>query len=81
MSLEAQCYKDFIKRDYLGGKVETGVPSRYLLGPFWKLMEVISKYFTCEGRFDRILLSYTRKTRVEKIVSSKDCRSISITRL
>jgi hypothetical protein len=32
--LDAQCYKDFIKRDHLGGKVETGVPSRYLQGPF-----------------------------------------------
>jgi hypothetical protein len=54
MPLDTQCYKDFIKRDCLGGKVETGVPSRYLQGPFRKLMEVIKKYFTCEGRFDRI---------------------------
>jgi hypothetical protein len=29
-SLDARCYEDFIKRDCLGGKVKTGVPSRYL---------------------------------------------------
>jgi hypothetical protein len=66
MPLDAWCYKDFIKRDCLGGKVETGIPSRYLQGPFRKLMEVIRKYFTCEGRFDiihshhiRLLMHFT----------------------
>jgi hypothetical protein len=54
MSLDARCYEDFIKKDCLGGKVETGVPSRYLQGPFQSLMEVSRKYFTYEGRFDSI---------------------------
>jgi hypothetical protein len=54
MPLDTRCYEDFIKRDCLGGKVETGVPSRYLQEPFQKLLGVIRKYFTCEGRFDRI---------------------------
>jgi len=30
MSFDVQFYEDFIKRDYLGGKVETCVPSIYL---------------------------------------------------
>ena len=30
MPLDAWCYEDFIKRDCLGGKVETGVLSGYL---------------------------------------------------
>jgi hypothetical protein len=66
MHLDAWCYEDFIKRDCLGGKVETSIPSRYLQGPFQKLMEVIRKYFTCEGRFDiihshhiRLLMHFT----------------------
>jgi hypothetical protein len=54
MPLDAWCYEDFIKPDCLGGKVETGIPSRYLQEPFQKLLGVIRKYFTCEGRFDRI---------------------------
>jgi hypothetical protein len=30
MPLDAQCYEDFIKRDCLGGKIETCILSRYL---------------------------------------------------
>jgi hypothetical protein len=54
MPLDALCYEEFIKPDCLNGKVEAGVPSRYLQEPFRKLLRVIRKYFTCEGRFDRI---------------------------
>jgi hypothetical protein len=54
MPLDTQCYEDFIRQDCLGWKVEAGVPSRYLQEPFQKLLRVIRKYFTCEGRFDRI---------------------------
>jgi hypothetical protein len=52
--LDARCYEYFIKRDCLGGKVETGIPSRYLQEPFQKLLGVIRRYFTYEGRFNRI---------------------------
>jgi hypothetical protein len=52
--LDAQCYEDFIKWDCLGGKVEAGIPRRYLQEPFQKLLRVIKKYFTCEGRSNRI---------------------------
>jgi hypothetical protein len=30
MPLDTWCYEDFIKRDCLDGKVETGIPSIYL---------------------------------------------------
>jgi hypothetical protein len=33
----------------LGGRVETGIPSRYLKEPFQKLLGVIMKYFTVKG--------------------------------
>jgi hypothetical protein len=54
MTWDALCYEEFIKLDCLNGKVEEGVPSRYLKEPFRKLLRVIRKYFTYEGRFDRI---------------------------
>jgi hypothetical protein len=54
MPLDVLCYEEFIKPDCLNGKVEAGIPSRYLQEPFRKLLRVIRKYFTCEGRFDRI---------------------------
>jgi len=52
--LDARCYEYFIKPYYLNGKVEVGIPSRYLQEPFCKFLGAIRKYFTCEGRFDRI---------------------------
>jgi hypothetical protein len=54
MPLDVLCYEEFIKPDCLNGKVEVGIPSRYLQEPFRKLLRAIRKYFTCEGRFDRI---------------------------
>jgi hypothetical protein len=54
MPLDVQYYEEFIKPDYLNGKFEVGVPSRYLQEPFKKLLRAIRKYFTCEGRYDII---------------------------
>jgi hypothetical protein len=54
MPLDVLCYEEFIKPNCLNGKVEAGIPSRYLQEPFRKLLRAIRKYFTCEGRFDRI---------------------------
>jgi hypothetical protein len=48
--LDAQYYEDFIKPDCLNGKFKAGIPSRYLMEPFWKLVKAIRKYFTCEGK-------------------------------
>jgi hypothetical protein len=54
MPLDVICYEDFIKLDCLNGKVEVGIPSRYLHEPFQNLLGAIRKYFTCEGRYDII---------------------------
>jgi hypothetical protein len=44
LPLDVQCYKDFIKIDCLGGKVETSILSRYLREPFsettWSNQEI-----------------------------------------
>jgi hypothetical protein len=54
MPLDVLCYEEFIKPYCLNGKVEAGIPSRYLQEPFRKLLRAIRKYFICEGRFDII---------------------------
>jgi hypothetical protein len=54
MPLDVLCYEEFIKPGCLNGKVEAGIPSRYLQEPFQKFLRAIRKYFTCERRFDRI---------------------------
>jgi hypothetical protein len=54
MPLDILCYEDFIKPNCLNGKIRTGVRSQYLQEPFQKILKVIRRYFTCEGRFDRV---------------------------
>ena len=58
MPLDVLCYEEFNKPNFLNGKVETGIPSRYLQEPFQKILRVIRKYFTCERRSDRIHLHH-----------------------
>ena len=54
MPLDMLWYEEFIKLDFINGKVEVRVPSWYLHEPFQNILRAIRKYFTCEGRFDRI---------------------------
>jgi hypothetical protein len=54
MALDTSCYIDFIKPEYRNRKIGANIPSEYLLEPFEKLMKIIQKYFTCEGRFDKV---------------------------
>jgi hypothetical protein len=54
MPLDILCYEYFIKPNCLNGKIGADVPSQYLREPFQKLLKVIRRYFTCEGRFDRV---------------------------
>jgi hypothetical protein len=68
MPLDILCYEDFIKPNYLNGKIGAGIPSQYLWEPFQKLLKVIGRYFTCEIRFYRVypyhvrmLIHFTRK--------------------
>jgi hypothetical protein len=57
---DVRFYKEFIKPNYLNRKLEEGAPSRYLQEPFQKFLREIRKYFTCEGRFDRIHSNHIR---------------------
>jgi hypothetical protein len=52
--LDTSCYTDFIKPEYRNQKIGANIPSEYLLEPFEKLMNIILKYFNCEGRFDKV---------------------------
>jgi hypothetical protein len=54
MPLDILCYEYFIKPNCLNGKIRASIPSQYLWEPFQKLLKVIKRYFTCEGRFDRV---------------------------
>jgi hypothetical protein len=54
MPLDILCYEYFIKPNFLIGKIRAGVPSQCFQEPFQKLLKVIKRYFTCEGRFDRV---------------------------
>jgi hypothetical protein len=54
MPLDTSCYIDFIKPEYRNRKIGANIPSEYLLEPFEKLLRIIQKYFTCEGRFDKV---------------------------
>jgi hypothetical protein len=54
MPLDILCYKDFIKPNCLNGKIGANIPSQYLREPFQNILKVIRRYFTCEGRFDRV---------------------------
>jgi hypothetical protein len=54
MPLDILCYKEFIKPECLNWKIGFDIPSQYLLEPFKKLLKIIKRYFTCEGRFDKV---------------------------
>jgi hypothetical protein len=54
MPFDISCYMDFIKPEYRNRKIGADIPSEYLLDLFEKLLKIIKKYFTCEGRFDKV---------------------------
>jgi hypothetical protein len=62
-------YTDFLKTKYRKKKFVATIPREYVLEPYEKLLMVIQRYFTCEGRFDRVyqyhvilLMHFTRKS-------------------
>jgi hypothetical protein len=68
ISLVPSFYIDFVKPKYRKQKICTTIPREYLLEPYEKILRVIHKYFTCEGRFDRVykyhirfLMHFTKK--------------------
>jgi hypothetical protein len=68
MILNASFSKDFLKPDYQKDNLSKGVPRSHLVEGFDKMLKIIQRYFTCEGRFNmiyqyhiRILLHFTSK--------------------
>jgi hypothetical protein len=68
MPLDILFYEYFIMSNCLNGKIKVGVPSQYLREPFQNILKVIRRYFTSEGRFDKVypyhiklLMHFTRK--------------------
>jgi hypothetical protein len=54
MPLDISCYMAFIKLEYRNQKIRADIPSEYLLETFDKILKIIRKYFTREGRFDKV---------------------------
>jgi hypothetical protein len=52
--LDTSSYMDFINPEYRNQKIGADIPSEYLLESFEKILKIIRKYFTCEGRFDKV---------------------------
>jgi hypothetical protein len=68
MSLNSTFSKEFLKPEYQGDNLSKGVPRNHMLEYFDKMLRVIQRYFTCEGRFNmvyqyhiRLLLHFTGK--------------------
>jgi hypothetical protein len=54
MILNATFSKDFLKPDYQKDNLSKGVPRSHLVEGFDKMLKIIQRYFTCEGRFNMI---------------------------
>ena len=57
-----------MKAEYVGTDIVGGIPRTYLKEDYSKLLMIIQKYFTCEGRFHmvyqyhfKLLLHFTGK--------------------
>jgi hypothetical protein len=68
MSLKSAFSKDFLKPEYQEDNLSKGVPRNHMLEYFDKMIKVIQRYFTCEGRFNmvyqyhiRLLMHFTGK--------------------
>jgi CRISPR/Cas system-associated endonuclease Cas3-HD len=68
MSLNFSFSKGFLKLEYQGDNLSKGVPRSHMLEYFEKILRIIQRYFTCEGRFNmlyqyhiRLLLQFTGK--------------------
>jgi hypothetical protein len=54
MSLNSSFSKEFFKPEYQGDNLSKGVPRSHMLEYFDKMLRVIQRYFTCEGRFNMV---------------------------
>ena len=54
MNLNATFSKEFLKPEYQGDHLSKGVPRSHMTEGFDKMLRVIKRYVTCEGRFKMI---------------------------
>jgi hypothetical protein len=54
MILNITFSKDFLKPDYQTNNLSKGVPRSHLVEYFEKMLKIIQRYFTCEGRFNML---------------------------
>jgi hypothetical protein len=54
MSLKFEFSKDFLKPEYQEDNLSKGVARNHMLEYFDKMLKVIHRYFTCEGRFNMV---------------------------
>jgi len=60
MPLDYVFYIDFLEPKYRNHKIGATIPREYVLELYEKLLRVIQRYFTCEGRFDRVYQYHVR---------------------
>jgi len=54
MALDSTYCNDYFKPEHQNEKLSAGVPRKYMLDHFDKLLRVIQRFFTCEGRFNMV---------------------------
>lgn len=54
MTLNVAFSKEFLKPEYQGDNLSKGLPRNHMLEGLDKMLKVIQRYFTCEGRFNMI---------------------------
>jgi hypothetical protein len=71
MALNASYAKYFLKTEHQASDLSKGVPRNQLIENFDRILKIIQRYFTCEGRFNtlyeyhiRLLLHFTGKIKM-----------------
>jgi hypothetical protein len=60
MNLNAAFSKEFLKPEYQGDNLSQGVPMSQIIEGFDKMIRVIQRYFSYEGRFNMIYQYHIR---------------------
>jgi hypothetical protein len=60
MTLNDAFFKDFLNPDYQTDNLSKGVPRSHLFVGFDKMLKIIQRYFTCEGRFNMLYQYHIR---------------------
>jgi hypothetical protein len=60
MALDAAYAKDFLKPELQADNITKGVPRNHLIEQFDRILKIIQRYFTCEGRFNTLYQYHIR---------------------